>query len=317
MSMCGDVKASLPRVAVVLGYYEGSKYIRDQVTSILAQENVDVRVFIFDDASPTPLTEGNLSLEADAFNRVRISRRTQNLGFQVNFIRGLQDVLGDYDFYAFSDQDDAWHPDKLSRAVAKLSQTSKIGPVLYGARTEAWDETLSAPIGVSPLFKVAPNFGNALVQSIMGGNTLAMNPACHTLICQADYEAAPVSHDWWCYQLVSGAGGTVIYDDWPCLKYRQHAGNVVGSNRGWRARLSRLRRLLSGEFYGWNSQNIAALEQNAELLTGKNQRRLREFRRARNGRLLTRVFVPLKHKISRQTTLGQLGLLLGLTLGRV
>ena len=285
--------------------------------SILAQENVNVRVFIFDDASPTPLTENDLSLDADAFDRVRISRRTQNLGFQVNFLRGLQDVPGDYDFYAFSDQDDVWHPDKLSRAIAMIRVSSDIIPVLYGARTEAWDETLTAPMGVSPLFKIAPNFGNALVQSIMGGNTLAMNRACRALICQADYETVPVSHDWWCYQLVSGAGGTVIYDDWPCLKYRQHAGNVVGSNRGWGARLARLRRLLSWEFYGWNSQNIAALEQNMEFLTLENQKRLREFRRARNGKLLTRILVPLKHKISRQTTLDQLGLLLGLTLGRV
>ena len=317
MSMSGKVRASIPRVAVVLGYYEGSRYINHQVESILAQKNVEVRIFIFDDASSTPLTKNDLKPQADAFERVHVSRRTQNLGFQVNFLRGLQDVPDDYDFYAFSDQDDVWHPGKLSRAVAKIRQSSQIGPVLYGARTEAWDETLSAQMGVSPLFKIAPNFGNALVQSIMGGNTMVMNQACRALISQADYETVPVSHDWWCYQLVSGSRGSVIYDDWPCLKYRQHADNVVGSNRGWSARLSRLRHLLSGEFYGWNSQNIAALEQNAELLTGNNQRRLREFRRARNGRLLTRVFVPLKHKISRQTTLGQLGLLLGLTLGRV
>lgn len=317
MSMGGDITASLPRVAVVLGYYTGSKYIRRQVESILAQENVEVCVFIYDDASPTPLTKNDLNPEADAFGRVRISRRNQNLGFQMNFIRGLQDVPGDYDFYAFSDQDDVWHPDKLSHAISMIQGSSDISPVLYGARTEAWDETLTAPMGVSPLFKIAPNFGNALVQSIMGGNTLVMNRACRTLVCKAGYETVPVSHDWWCYQLVSGAGGSIIYDDWPCLKYRQHAGNVVGSNRGWRARLSRLRRLLSGEFYGWNSQNIAALEQNVELLTRENQKRLREFSRARDGKLLRRLLIPLKHKIARQTALGQLGLLLGLTLGRV
>jgi glycosyltransferase involved in cell wall biosynthesis len=315
--MGGDIKTPLPRVAVVLGYYDGSRFIRRQVESILAQENVDARVFIFDDASPTPLIEKGLNLKADACERVRVSRRIQNLGFQANFLKGLQDVPGDYDFYAFSDQDDVWHPDKLSRAVSKIRQTSEIDPVLYGARTEAWDETLTVQMGESPLFKIPPNFGNALVQSIMGGNTMVMNPACRNLICQADYEAAPVSHDWWCYQLVNGAGGTVIYDDWPCLKYRQHAGNVVGSNRGCRARLSRLRRLLSGEFYGLNSQNIAALEKNVELLTPENQKRLQEFRRARDGNLFTRVLVPMRQKVSRQTTLGQLGLLLGLTLGRV
>ena len=149
MSMGGDVRTSLPRVAVVLGYYEGSKYIRRQVESILAQENVDVRVFIFDDASPTPLTEDDLNPDAYAFDRVRISSRTQNLGFQLNFLQGLRDVPGEYDCYAFSDQDDVWHSDKLSRAVSKIRQTSKISPVLYGARTEAWDETLAAPTNSS------------------------------------------------------------------------------------------------------------------------------------------------------------------------
>ena len=317
MNMGGDVRTSRPRVAVVLGYYGGSKYLQRQVESILAQENIDVRVFIFDDASPTPLNKDDLHLKGDGVDRVHVSRRTQNLGFQENFLRGLQDVTGDYDFYAFSDQDDVWHLDKLSRAVVKIRQTAKISPVLYGARTEAHDETLTSLLGVSPLFKIAPNFGNAIVQSIMGGNTMVMNRACRALIAQASYETIPVSHDWWCYQLVSGAAGTVLYDDWPCLKYRIHGNNLVGSNLGWIARLSRIRRLLLGEFYDWNSQNIAALEQNLELLTPENQMCLIKFNQARDGKLFTRVLIPFRLKISRQTILGQLGLLLGLTLRRV
>jgi len=235
----------------------------------------------------------------------------------MNFLNGLLKSGRDFDYFAFSDQDDEWHRKKLETAVMKIASAKQNQAVLYGARTEAWDATLETLLGLSPLFNKPPSFGNALVQSIMGGNTLVMNKACRTLVCQANYETIPVSHDWWCYQLVSGAGGSVIYDNWRCLKYRQHAGNVVGANRGWGARLSRLRRLLCGEFYDWNSQNIAALEKNVELLTPENQRRLREFRRARDGKLFTRVLVPLRQKISRQTTLGQLGLLLGLTLGRV
>ena len=41
-----------------------------------------------------------------------------------------------------------------------------------------------------------------------------------------------VAHDWWAYQLVSGAGGTVIYDPEPFVAYRQHAGNLIGGNQG-------------------------------------------------------------------------------------
>jgi glycosyltransferase involved in cell wall biosynthesis len=306
-----------PKILVIVGFYQGHQYIKRQVQSILAQENVDVNLEIYDDASIPPLFLSHLDLDKNQTQKVTVNRRAKNLGFQMNFLNVLQKAGNEFDYYAFSDQDDEWYPNRLERAITKIESVKHGQAVLYGARTEAWDAALKTQLGVSPLFNKRPSFGNALVQSIMGGNTLVMNRACRSLICQANYETIPVSHDWWCYQLVSGAGGTVVYDDWPCLKYRQHAGNVVGSNRGWDARLKRLRRLLSGDFYGWNSQNIAALERNAEFLTPENKNRLREFRRARNGKLLTRLLIPLKYKIARQTTLGQLGLLLGLSLGRV
>ena len=47
---------------------------------------------------------------------------------------------------------------------------------------------------------------------------------------------AVVAHDWWAYQLVSGAGGTVIYDPEPLVAYRQHSGNLIGGNLGLRAK---------------------------------------------------------------------------------
>ena len=41
-----------------------------------------------------------------------------------------------------------------------------------------------------------------------------------------------IAHDWWIYLLVSGAGGTVIYDPEPTVRYRQHGGNLIGGNLG-------------------------------------------------------------------------------------
>ena len=61
--------------------------------------------------------------------------------------------------------------------------------------------------GRSPRFRAAPGFGNALVQSIAGGNTMLFNPAAKALL-EAARPAAVVAHDWWIYLLVSGAGGT-------------------------------------------------------------------------------------------------------------
>jgi NADH dehydrogenase len=67
-------------------------------------------------------------------------------------------------------------------------------------------------------------------------------------------------HDWWAYLVISGAGGTIIYSETPDTLYRQHTGNVSGSNMGMLAQVVRLRMLLSGSFKAWNDKNISLLQ---------------------------------------------------------
>ena len=300
-----------------MGFYEGHAFIREQVESICAQTDVDLSLFIFDDASPKSLDLGAFNGLDKCVDKVSIIPREHNLGFQMNFLMGLKEIPGGFDYYAFSDQDDVWHPNKLSRAIAKLSQLGDANSALYGARTEIWNETLTQCVGLSPHFKKAPSFGNALVQSIAGGNTMVMTPRCRDLITEANYDTRPVSHDWWCYQLATGAGAEFVYDEWPCLKYRQHSRNIIGSNRGWTARLARLRRLLAGDFRRWNNQNIAALENNIAILAKHEKVTFDRFRKLRGAGFFARSLLPWSGGIVRQTTLSQLGLIFGLIAGRV
>ena len=94
-----------------------------------------------------------------------------------------------------------------------------------------------------------------------------------------------VSHDWWSYQLVSGVGGFVHYDPEPFVRYRQHGNNAVGSNLGWRARMLRLRRLLRGDFRGWNDLHVDALAARSAALTADSRAVLQAFARAREAML--------------------------------
>ena len=50
------------------------------------------------------------------------------------------------------------------------------------------------------------------------------------------------------------------YDPDVSVGYRQHPGNLIGSNAGLNANLQRLRMLLADEYCNWNTINIAALE---------------------------------------------------------
>lgn len=305
-----------PAVAIVLGFYDGNAYLHQQISSILNQSHRNLQIFIADDGSPAKIDPDRLNLSAADISKIHIGERTANVGFTRNFLEALAAIDDPFDYYAFSDQDDIWHDDKIARALSVLQQYPDKA-ALYCARTAISDEAGVANLGTSPLFSKPPSFANALVQSIGGGNTMVFNKAARDLIVAASAGHQVVSHDWWCYQIVSGAGGIVYYDPEPCLKYRQHGGNLVGSNNGMAARFIRLFGLINGAFREWNDTNMAALSDNRALLTAENQKKLDDFIEARQNNLIKRLGLCRRNGIYRQTFLGNLGLWLGLLIKKV
>ena len=191
--------------------------------------------------------------------------------------------------------------------MARLAALADPGrPALYGTRTVLIDAEGRAR-GASPCFRAPPGFGNALVQSIAGGNTMLFNAAAKAL-----FEAVPdvevVAHDWWAYQLVSGAGGTVIYDPEPSVSYRQHGANLIGENAGLRAKAERLRLLAAGRLADWTDVNLAALEAAAAALTPEARDKVALLRRIRAGGLLRRIALMRRMGLYRQTAAGSASL---------
>lgn len=118
-----------------------------------------------------------------------------------------------------------------------------------------------------------------------------------------------VSHDWWCYQVVTAAGGKVRYDETSRIGYRQHRGNQVGANNSWGARVRRLRYLWDGGFFRWSEQNLASLAACKSLFPEETNRLLNDFARARSdNNALKRLYYLRKCGVYRQTKLGTLGL---------
>ena len=270
-------------VAIVLGYFNGQAHINEQLESIIDQTHSAFHIFLYDDGSETLFVLDEDHFDQDEISKINVCVRSQNVGFAQNFLDGLARINQDFEYYAFSDQDDVWYEWKLEKAIGQLAQVSSEIPALYIARTEIVNETGDRILGYSPLFSVAPSFANALVQNIGGGNTMVFNKAAKELICEAAEGVAVVSHDWWCYQVVTGAGGFVIYDPEVCLKYRQHSHNLIGSNIGWRARFSRVRELLQGGYRLNNDVNLKALSKRKHLLTINNQLLLDDFIQGRRS----------------------------------
>jgi len=302
-----DIATKAPLVAVLLCTRNGDRFLEEQMDSIYAQDHSNVTVWASDDGSED---DTNLILdryrslgEKDGFS-IRSGPRE---GFVANFhsLIYCPDIQADY--YAYADQDDIWEPDKLSYAIAALEDVPNDIPALYCSRTRVVDEN-GNDMDFSPLFEKPPSFANALVQNVGGGNTMVMNNAARELLRVA-CDSIVVSHDWWAYILTTGAGGTVIYDSYPSVRYRQHDNNMVGHNSDWRARLVRLRWLLKGRFREWNNINTQALQQVRHLLTPENQSILDEFCTARKQWLIPRIWGVKRSGVYRQTLLGNLGLM--------
>lgn len=146
---------------------------------------------------------------------------------------------------------------------------------------------------------------------------MLFNKAAYDLIVRSSNENVVIAHDWWCYQIITGAGGHVYYDQEPSLDYRQHGRNLVGSNTGPFQKMRRLGGLLKGSFRRWNDMNLAALAQNRHLLTPANRQRLDDFIAARRSFLFKRLYLAKRAGIYRQTALGNISLFLGLLLNKV
>jgi len=220
-------------IQILLSTYNGARYLRPLLDSLLAQDVPGVSVLIRDDGSDDD-TATLLGAYAASHPAVRVLRG-ENIGFARSFMRLLEASSPAAEYVAFCDQDDIWQSEKLSRAVHGLSHYPQEIPALYCSRLTVVDHRLN-PLGWSRIPKRELSFRNALVESCIAGCTMLMNQAARRTLLRAIPENL-VAHDWWTYLIVS-AFGTVCFDRESRVLYRQHPSNVVG------IRLGSIRRLL-------------------------------------------------------------------------
>ncbi len=302
-------------VNICLSTFNGAIFLEKQLASFLEQTHQNWSLLVSDDGS-TDTTQNIIA----QFVKSNPSKQIfyvdgPRQGYVKNFLSMLchENAVGDY--FAFADQDDIWLPEKLETAVHQLNQISNDAPKLYGGRTIIIDSN-DNKVNLSPLFKRDPTFLNALVQNFAGGNTMLFNKEAKTILQNIGSEVTVISHDWWAYQVISGAGGNVIYDPTPQVLYRNHGMNIIGSNQGLRARGKRILAVLSGQYAGWNDINVAELKKNASLLHPQNKITLDQFEQFRHCKGMRAVINGRKMGLYRQTFFGTLTLYLACFFGK-
>ena len=128
------------RVAVLMAVFEDTRFLGDQFRSIQAQDHKNCEVWVSRDCDGEFMSIV-LENHAAMFGTERFSILAgPRKGSSANFLSLIHNPLIQADYFAYSDQDDYWERDKLSRAVEKLARIPDTIPALYGSRRCLIDE---------------------------------------------------------------------------------------------------------------------------------------------------------------------------------
>lgn len=214
-------------VNVMLSTYNGEKYLREQLDSVIDQEKVTVRLYIRDDGS-SDNTIKILQEYQSRFSNIYLFEE-QNIGCIKSFLRLVDLTNSDSahgDYFAFCDQDDIWDKDKLIEGIQMLKEYDNI-PALYCSNLKVVDHHLKF-IRYMNSPNVEPDKNTCLLTNIATGCTCIMNSRLLNLFTNHANVKSIVMHDWWFYCLASFYG-KVIYDKRSFINYRQHQKNVYGA----------------------------------------------------------------------------------------
>lgn len=213
------------RVQILMSTYNGEKFLREQIDSILSQTYDNIELLIRDDGS-SDNTVGILQEYAEKYENVNVFCG-QNLGAANSFFELLQCANEQCDYFALADQDDIWLPEKIAKAINKLQQGEKTHPLLYCSRYVLVNELLEEMQMSIKQIDIRPSFGNALVENCAAGCTFVFTRELWFKLKEYTPMNA-IMHDWWIY-LVATFFGSVIFDHAGYILYRQHSSNTIGA----------------------------------------------------------------------------------------
>ncbi|MBQ3397035.1 MAG: glycosyltransferase [Synergistaceae bacterium] len=221
----------IPSVAVIMSTYNGERYLAEQIDSILAQKNVHVELFIRDDGSKDNTRE-IISDYVKKYNNIH-AEFGSNMGWIRSFIYALQNAP-DFDYYAFSDQDDFWLEEKLITAVNAIqreeNEYGKNIPVICQTNAFITDGNLNVLKQTHTEGRLATVYSFAL-REIGRGCCMVLNAKVRELSRHMNdsklfYDKA---HDVALAEMTVAVGGRFVIEPAPLMKYRQHGDNSLGA----------------------------------------------------------------------------------------
>lgn len=223
-----------PTVSVILSTYNGEKYIKQLLESVLNQKDVDVRIVVRDDGS----TDKTIPI-IKKFKDSRITIYTgRNLGAAKSFMKAIQHTE-ETDYYAYCDQDDIWNTEKLIHGVKCLKKTPTSKPALYMSTYEVVDKNLNLLFIRDMEYEKPFSLAQTILFRSPSGCTMIYNKALRDVLVRK-VPAHIRMHDFWTLMTTEALHGDIYTENYPSIKYRQHESNTVGIVPTFSLRMKRL-----------------------------------------------------------------------------
>ncbi len=206
-----------PLVSVVLCVYNGEKYLREQLDSIVHQTYPRIEIIALNDVSID--RSGEILEEYAQSFPIKIFTNEDNLGYIKNFEKGIS--LAEGDLIALADQDDIWDNKKIQLLVNQIS-----GSNLIYANSEMVD-SFGVSLNTSMMgirnFVKGEEYKKLLLDNCVSGHNILFKKELKTKILpfHPDFH-----YDWW-IALVAISTGKIDYSGESLVKYRQHRENIT------------------------------------------------------------------------------------------
>lgn len=303
----------------MLATYNGEKFIREMIDSVLAQDYNEIKLILSDDGS----SDNTLAILEEYANqhpdKIKHYKSGKRFGCAQKHFMHLLATFHDTPYVMFCDQDDVWHSDKVSKTLQKMQEIEREGlPVLVHTDLRVVDENLrETASSFCKFMKIKGKekaFNRLLVQNVVTGCTMMCNRALLELVVKSCNEEAIVMHDWW-IALIASAFGEIAFLDEATIDYRQHGNNSVGAKdvRSFAfmktsVKTKKMKKSLMLALA--QAKTFANLYK--ENLTEKYLKILQAFISTENRCLLTRDVIYIKHKLLKRGFFKMLAQLLNL-----
>ncbi len=222
-------------VAVLLSTYNGEKYLKEQLESLLNQEFKEWKLYVRDDGS-TDSTKQIIEEYARNYPDITVLEDHQpNLGAANGFLHILEQI--DAPYYMFCDQDDVWMKEKIAVMMDRIRKEEKKSgnePLLVISDAIVTDQELK-PVSDSfwNLNKFPPEL---LLKNSSYINIFNAAPGCTMLFNRNLKNIIPLQdskilmHDWF-LMIFALEKGKVLIEHRPLMFYRQHENNAIGASK--------------------------------------------------------------------------------------